>query len=170
MVSRSAALNILGMYRDLSTPTPCSPVIEPPASRHASRIWPDTSSAAASCPGTASSYSTSGCRFPSPAWNTFATRIPAEADSDAICASTAPSDVRGTTPSWTMNDGLIRPTAAKADLRPAQITARWTGSSAALISVAPAASQMARTVDSSASTSAAGPSSSTISTAPAPAG
>jgi hypothetical protein len=170
MVSRSSGPNILGMYRDLSTPTPCSPVIDPPASRHASRIWPDTSSAAAFCPGTASSYSTSGCRFPSPAWKTFATRIPADADRSAIRVSTAPSRVRGTTPSCTMNAGLIRPTAAKADLRPAHMTVRWAGSSAALISVAPAASQIARTTASSASTSAAGPSSSTMSTAPAPAG
>ena len=88
----------------------------------------------------------------------------------AIRASTAPSDVRGTTPSWTMYAGLIRPTAANADLRPAQMAARSAGSSAARISVAPAASQIARTVVSSASTSAAGPSSSTSSTAPAPAG
>jgi hypothetical protein len=71
---------------------------------------------------------------------------PASSDSDAIVASTAPSEVRGTTPSCTMKDGLIRPTAAKADLRPAQMTARSAGSSAALISVAPAASQIARTV------------------------
>jgi hypothetical protein len=96
--------------------------------------------------------------------------MPDSADSEAILASTAPSDVRGTTPSCTMNDGLIRPTAAKADLRPAQITARWAGSSAALISVAPASWQIRRTVASSVSTSLAGPSSSTISTAPAPAG
>jgi hypothetical protein len=88
----------------------------------------------------------------------------------AIRASTAPSDVRGTTPSWTMYAGLIRPTAANADLRPAQMPARSAGSSAAWISVAPAASHSSRTVDSSASTSAAGPSSSTSSTAPAPAG
>ena len=100
----------------------------------------------------------------------MATRTPASSDSEAILARTAPSDVRGTTPSWTMNAGLIRPTAANADLRPAQMTARSAGSSAARISVAPAASHSARTVASSASTSAAGPSSSTISTAPAPAG
>ena len=50
MVSRSSALNIFGMYLDLSTPTPCSPVIEPPCSRHASRIAPDTSSARSSSP------------------------------------------------------------------------------------------------------------------------
>jgi len=55
MVSRSSALNIFGMYRDLSTPTPCSPVIEPPCSRQASRIAPDTFSAASASPGIASS-------------------------------------------------------------------------------------------------------------------
>ena len=96
--------------------------------------------------------------------------MPDSADSAAIRASTAPSAVRGTTPSCTMNDGLIRPTAAKADFRPAQISARCAGSSAVLISAAPAASQIDRTVASSPSTSAAGPSSSTISTAPAPSG
>jgi hypothetical protein len=96
--------------------------------------------------------------------------MPASSDSEAIRPSTAPSDVRGTTPSWTMYAGLIRPTAANADLRPAQMPARSAGSSAAWISVAPAASHSSRTVDSSASTSAAGPSSSTSSTAPAPAG
>jgi len=55
MVSRSSAPNILGMYRDLSTPTPCSPVIDPPCSRQVSRIAPDTFSAASACPGTVSS-------------------------------------------------------------------------------------------------------------------
>jgi len=96
--------------------------------------------------------------------------MPAWLDSSAIRASTAGRLVRGTTPSWTMNAGLIRPTAANADLRPAQIFARWAGSSAALISVAPAFSQISLTVASSVSTSAPGPSSSTISTAPAPSG
>jgi hypothetical protein len=96
--------------------------------------------------------------------------MPDAADSDAICASTAPREVRGTTPSCTMYAGLIRPTAANADLRPAQMPARSAGSSAVRISVAPAASHKERTVASSASTSAAGPSSSTSSTAPAPAG
>ena len=64
--------------------------------------------------------------------------MPDSADSFAISASTAPSDVRGTTPSWTMYAALIRPTAANADLRPAQMPARSAGSTAALISVAPA--------------------------------
>jgi hypothetical protein len=55
MVSRSSGPNIFGMYRDLSTPTPCSPVIDPPCSRQVSRIAPDTFSAASACPGTLSS-------------------------------------------------------------------------------------------------------------------
>ena len=134
MVSRSSALNILGMYRDLSTPTPCSPVIEPPCEMHRSRISPDTTLAAASAPGLASSNSTSGCRLPSPAWKTFATLIPEDADSSAIASSTSGSAVRGTTPSCTMYAGLIRPTAANADLRPVQIAARSAASSAARIS------------------------------------
>ncbi len=40
------ALNMRDMYLDLSTPTPCSPVIEPPWLMHSSRIAPDSSSAA----------------------------------------------------------------------------------------------------------------------------
>ena len=54
MVSRSSAPNIFGMYRDLSTPTPCSPVIDPPYSMHVSRIAPDSTSAASVSAGTAS--------------------------------------------------------------------------------------------------------------------
>ena len=69
-----------------------------------------------------------------------------------------------------MYAGLIRPTAANADLRPAQMAARSAGSSAARISVAPAFSHSARTAVHSRSTSPCGPSSSTISTAPAPSG
>ena len=50
--SRSASPNIFGMCFFLSTPTPCSPVIEPPASRQASRIRPDSSSARSASPST----------------------------------------------------------------------------------------------------------------------
>ena len=95
-------MNIRGMYFALSMPTPCSPVIEPPCSMHRSRIAPETSSARSASPGTASSKSTSGCRLPSPAWNTLATRTPDAGDSAAIRRSTSGSAVRGMTPSWTM--------------------------------------------------------------------
>ncbi len=69
-----------------------------------------------------------------------------------------------------MYAGAILPTAANADLRPTQIAARSAGSSASLISVAPACSHSARTAAHSRSASPCGPSSSTISTAPAPSG
>src|SRR5258705_5939686 len=68
---------------------------------HSSRMAPDSTSAAAACSGLASSKSTSGCRLPSPAWNTFATLMPACTDSSLIRSSTSGSAVRGTTPSWT---------------------------------------------------------------------
>ena len=103
MVSRSSALNIFGMYFDLSMPTPCSPVIDPPCSMHRSRIAPDTSSAASASPGCASSNSTSGCRLPSPAWNTLATRIAGlRGQRGDLVAAPRGSAVRGTTPSCTM--------------------------------------------------------------------
>ena len=102
IVSRSSALNIFGMYLDLSVPTPCSPVIEPPCSMQVSRMAPDSSSAAAHACGVESSNSTSGCRLPSPAWKTLATLSPASRDSSVIRSSTCGSAVRGTTPSCTM--------------------------------------------------------------------
>ena len=76
IVSRSSSVYIRGMYFALSMPTPCSPVIEPPCSMQRSRIAPLTFSAASPAPSTASSKSTSGCRLPSPAWKTLATRTP----------------------------------------------------------------------------------------------
>ena len=49
IAARSASLNISGIAHALSVPTPCSPVIEPPASTHASRIGCASSSARAAC-------------------------------------------------------------------------------------------------------------------------
>ena len=77
MVSRS----VVGVHprhvrRLVRSPTPCSPVIDPPCSMQRSRIAPLTFSAASPAPSTASSKSTSGCRLPSPAWKTLATRTP----------------------------------------------------------------------------------------------
>ncbi len=102
MVSRSSAVNIRGMCLALSEPTPCSPVIEPPCSRQRSRIAPETSSARSASPATEPSKSTSGCRLPSPAWKTLATRTPESPERSAIARSTSGSAVRGITPSWTM--------------------------------------------------------------------
>ena len=83
-------------------PTPCSPVIDPPEEMQRSRIAPLTFSAALPAPSIASSNSTSGCRLPSPAWNTLATRTPEDDERSAIARSTWGSAVRGITPSWTM--------------------------------------------------------------------
>ena len=129
MVSRSSRVNIFVMYLDLSVPTPCSPVIEPPCSMHRSRMAPDTSSARASSPGVASLYRTSGCRLPSPAWNTLATRIPdCGRQRGDLVQHLAERGARHH-PVLDQVGGEIRPTAANADLRPAQIAARSAGSS-----------------------------------------
>ena len=58
--------------------------LDPPASRHASRIRPDSSSARSASPSTAPSKHTSGCRLPSPAWNTLATWSSCSAASSSI--------------------------------------------------------------------------------------
>lgn len=108
--------------------------------------------------------------MPSPAWKTFATRMPNSSCSRSIPASTRGSAVRGTTPSCTMYAGLIRPTAANADLRPFQMAARSSAEAATRISKAPLSRQIRSTAANWCSTSARGPSSSTTSTAPAPAG
>src|SRR5699024_9706726 len=101
-VSRSSGPYIRGIAHTLSTPTPCSPVMDPPCSMHRSRMAPETSSARSVAPGSESSNSTSGWRLPSPAWKTLATRIPLLTDSSAMRRRTSGSAVRGTTPSWTM--------------------------------------------------------------------
>ena len=150
-------------------PTPCSPVIEPPCSMQRSRIAPLTSSAAL---GRAldggSSKSTSGCRLPSPAWKTLATRTPERLRQLGDRAQHLGQ--RGPRDDAVLDDvvGLIRPTAANADLRPFQISARSAGSVATRISNAPCSRQSRSTSANSCSTSTAGPSSSMTSTAPAP--
>src|SRR5918993_1151188 len=55
IVSRSASENIFAIDVDLSAPTPCSPVIEPPASIQYMRISDATFSASSPWPGTCSS-------------------------------------------------------------------------------------------------------------------
>ena len=66
----------------------------------------------------------SGCRLPSPAWKTLATRMPCLRPIASMPTSASPSRLRGTTPSWTMKSGLSRPTAENADLRPFHIASR----------------------------------------------
>src|ERR1700722_2303616 len=60
IVSKSGSANITDMYFFFSSPTPCSPVIEPPAFTHNSTIRNANSSAACACPSIARSNSTSG--------------------------------------------------------------------------------------------------------------
>src|SRR4029077_14794803 len=67
IVSRSGSLYIFDIIFFLSSPTPCSPVIDPPAAMHNSKILLESISATSSCPEILRSYKTSGCKFPSPA-------------------------------------------------------------------------------------------------------
>ena len=56
-----------------STPMPCSPDSTPPASSEAVMISAPAACTRSSTPGSRPSNSSSGCRLPSPAWNTFIT-------------------------------------------------------------------------------------------------
>src|SRR6267142_4749879 len=67
MVCKSGSLYIFDIIFFLSSPTPCSPVIDPPAPMHSSKILLESPSAASSCPAILRSYKTNGCKFPSPA-------------------------------------------------------------------------------------------------------
>src|ERR1700678_2222710 len=69
--SRSSGENCTHMELSFSTPTPCSPVTVPPSSRLASRISAPKSSQRLSWSRSLASNKMSGCRLPSPAWNTF---------------------------------------------------------------------------------------------------
>src|SRR5712672_133401 len=72
MVCKSGSLYIFDIIFFLSSPTPCSPVIDPPAPTHNSKSFLESPSAASSCPAILRSYKTNGCKFPTPAGNTFA--------------------------------------------------------------------------------------------------
>src|SRR5690349_3415434 len=48
MVARSGSANIFAIMHFFSSPTPCSPVIEPPAARQSSRIFVESARAASS--------------------------------------------------------------------------------------------------------------------------
>ena len=52
-------------------PTPCSPVSTPPAAMHVSRISVPAACTRSHTPGSRRRTRCSGCRLPSPAWNTF---------------------------------------------------------------------------------------------------
>src|SRR5260221_4239808 len=67
MTSRSAGLKISGMYACFSMPTPCSPVIVPPASMHCVRISRPAAMTRSRMPASPASNRIIGCRLPSPA-------------------------------------------------------------------------------------------------------
>ena len=70
----SPAEKIMSMYGSLSRPTPCSPVIVPPAFTHAVMISRIATCTRAVSSASEASYAMFGCRLPSPAWNTLHTR------------------------------------------------------------------------------------------------
>ena len=74
--ARSAAENCTHIELIFSSPTPCSPVMVPPSSTHSSRISAPKRSARSHQPGSLASNRITGCRLPSPAWNTFMQRRP----------------------------------------------------------------------------------------------
>ena len=67
MAASVSLSNIKVMYRTLSLPTPCSPVIDPPASMHAFIMAADAASTRSTCSRSLASKLILGCRFPSPA-------------------------------------------------------------------------------------------------------
>ncbi len=56
---------------DLLDATPCSPVMVPPTSMHSLRMREPKRTARCNCASSAASNMISGCRLPSPAWNTL---------------------------------------------------------------------------------------------------
>src|SRR5262249_33533773 len=98
--SRSSLVNTSGIASRFSRPMPCSPDSTPPASTHVRRIASPAACTRSQIPGSRWSKTMSGCRFPSPAWNTFIiVRSYSPAISYTRC-STSTSRVRGTTASW----------------------------------------------------------------------
>ena len=71
--SSSCALNCTGIRSRFSTPTPCSPVRQPPTSTHSFRMSAPNCSALWKLTGSLASNMISGCRLPSPAWKMLAT-------------------------------------------------------------------------------------------------
>src|SRR5512139_899955 len=95
----SGVLNCAHIWLIFSSPTPCSPVMVPPTSTHSSRILPPKASACSSSPGWLASNRISGCRLPSPAWNTLATARPYSALISLMRRNTCGKAPRGMVPS-----------------------------------------------------------------------
>src|SRR5687767_4508928 len=97
--SSSPAPNCTHIWFTFSTPTPCSPVIVPPTATHFSSTSAAKSSVRCSSSALFASKRMSGCRLPSPAWNTFGQRKPYFFSISPMKASTSPRRLRGMVPS-----------------------------------------------------------------------
>src|SRR5262249_50982509 len=97
--SSSSGRNWTHIWLIFSTPTPCSPVIVPPTSTHFSSTSAAKSSVRWSCSASFASKRMSGCRLPSPAWNTFGQRRPYFFSIAPMNLSTSPRRLRGMVPS-----------------------------------------------------------------------
>src|SRR5215467_1569948 len=71
IVASESGEKMRSMYRTLSRPIPCSPVIVPPAATHTLMISCIASCTRATSSASAALYVMLGCRLPSPAWNTL---------------------------------------------------------------------------------------------------
>src|SRR6185312_8388085 len=74
--SSSTGVNWTPIRSRFSTPTPCSPVRQPPTSTQSVRISAPKRSARSKEPGSLASNMMSGWRLPSPAWKMLATLSP----------------------------------------------------------------------------------------------
>ena len=100
---RSSALNILGMAFNLSRPTPCSPVMEPPCAMHSSRISARDLLGPVELTVDAGVVQHQRMEVAVPGVEHVRHPEPGlAADSSAMARSTSSRAVRGTTPSWTM--------------------------------------------------------------------
>src|SRR5439155_19513229 len=97
--SSSCAPNCVHIWLIFSTPTPCSPVIVPPTATHFSSTSAATCPVRPSSPALLASNRISGCRLPSPAWNTFGQRRPYFFSISAMKLRTSPRRLRGIVPS-----------------------------------------------------------------------
>ena len=155
--SRSSAENISGRYSRFSMPTPCSPVIEPPSETHSRRIVAGQLVRALERSRLAAVERISGCRFPSPAWKTLATRMPRSRSSGRSRPAPRRAACGARRRPGRCSPATSQPTAENALLRPFQISARSLGSSVEWTSVAPDSASSSSSATRSASTTSRSP-------------
>ncbi|MCY1374205.1 hypothetical protein D9M69_615320 [compost metagenome] len=93
--SFSSGENCTHMLLSFSTPTPCSPVTVPPMATLVSRMSAPKSSQRCNWSASFASNRISGCRLPSPAWNTLAQRRPYFFSISAIASRMSARRLRG---------------------------------------------------------------------------